>query len=212
MRPARIGRQGLFRLGMIGGSNGPALLIVARAARCLARRVRCRSRPRPRKRQVETAFVCPMHPDYTMDVERQLSALRHGPGPRRAFRRARLPSGLPDRAAGRQAGSESDAALQHLPSRNRRADQEIRSRARAAVPPLRHQPGHGVLPAHPPGAAAGWHVVDRRDAAEGGVLQDSLGLPAGRRRGAIPRPAARDARAMPATLRPTARGLSPTPF
>ena len=164
-------------------------------------------------REQETAWVCPMHSDYTMDVDRQLSALRHGPGARRAFRRTRLPTGLPDRAR-RLSGPVQKATLRFsiFHPGTGEADQEIRSRARAAVPPLRHQPGHGVLPAHPPGAAAGRHVVDRRDAAEGGVLQGSLGLPSRWRRGAVPRPAARDARAMPATWRPTAPALSRTPI
>ena len=41
-----------------------------------------------------TAFVCPMHPDYTLEVPGSCPALRDGPGEGHALRRAELPRGV----------------------------------------------------------------------------------------------------------------------
>ncbi len=93
-----------------------------------------------------------MHPDYTRTSRRSVRAAAwRWSAPRRSTCATTGSTSAPCR--GRQAGAEGDAALQDLPSRHRRADQEVRSRARAAVSPVRHQPGHGVLPAHPSGAS-----------------------------------------------------------
>ncbi len=124
----------------------------------------------------------------------EVSALWDGAGPRRSVRRPRLPARFPHRAIGREAGPEDDAALPDFPPWQRRADQEVRDGAREAVPPLRHQPGHGVFPAPPPGGAGRRHVVDRGDAAESRLLQGALGLSSGRRLIPVHRPAARDRR------------------
>ena len=85
---------------------------------------------------------------------RHVPALRHGAGARRAVRRARLRARVrrPSRPSCRP-GEPATLALPRLPSGHRRTDPEVRDCARAAVPPVRDQPGHDALSAHPPGAA-----------------------------------------------------------
>ena len=88
---------------------------------------------------------------------------------------------------------------------------KFESGPREAVPPLRHQPGHGVLPAHPPGGAGRRHVDDRGDAAESRLLQGALRLSPERRLIPVHRAAARHRRVRRQISPPTARISCRTP-
>ena len=146
MRRARIGSDETARIR--SASWLVALPVVAAASRRTARQAPAAPT------HDETAFVCPMHPDYTLDIAGKcprcgMALVRAAPFDVRDYRL----DFRHDAAGRRRPRSEGDAALQDLPSRHRRAGPEVRGGAREAVPPVRHQPGHGVLPAHPSGAA-----------------------------------------------------------
>ena len=75
---------------------------------------------RPIRQTSETAFVCPMHPDYTLDIAGKcprcgMALVRAAPFDVRDYR-----LDFRTDAAVVQAGQKRDAALQHLSSRHRR--------------------------------------------------------------------------------------------
>ena len=92
------------------------------------RRLARQQAPAPGASPEDTAWVCPMHPDYTTDVGGKcprcgMALVRAAPFDVRDYR-------LDFRTvpAGREAGPEGDAALPDLSPRQRRADQEVRDR------------------------------------------------------------------------------------
>ena len=124
----------------------------------------------------------------------QVSALRHGPGSRRAVRRSRLPARLPHRAA----PSSSRDRRRRCASRifhpgTRRADQEVRGRARdgsitsSSSARTWSTSSTSIRTEQPDGT---WSIDVTLPKA--GLLQGALGLSAERRRVAVHRAAARD--------------------
>ena len=152
---------------------------------------RCRTSRDPND---ETAWVCPMHPDYTMDVTGKcprcgMALVRAAPFDVRDYR-------LDFRTVPAVVKPGQKATLRFRifhpgtgePIKKFEVVHERQYHLFVISQDMEYfQHIH-------PGAAAGRHVVDRGDAAEGGLLQGSLGLPAGRRRVAVHRAAARDGR------------------
>ena len=125
-------------------------------------------------------------------TRRQVSALRHGAGPRRAVRRARLPARLPTIPPVVKAGQKATLRFRSsipAPASRSRSSKSVHERQYHLF--VISQDMEYFQHIHPERAARR-HVDDRRDAAEGGLLQGAVGLSPERRRVAVHRAAAGD--------------------
>ena len=134
-----------------------------------------------------TAFVCPMHPDYTLETPGScprcgMALVKATPFDVRNYRvdltttPAVIRAGQPARWSFRVFRPDSDELVTRF--------ERVHERQ---YPPVRRQPGHGRLPAHSSGDAARRLMDARRHVAEGEVPQGAVGLHAVWRRGAAHR-------------------------